>query len=159
MTEKPTKSRKPYRATSMDFSAKTVTLADTTFRLSDLPADIVTRLALSGLKSRLVLAKMPNEEFADLVAGIVRMRAPKAERVSQWEKAIVAAIVEETKKTASPATPESAAEIVRGMSKKQKAICRQDPNVIKHHRKITGKIGGGVLTILSAPLDETATAA
>jgi hypothetical protein len=127
--------------TEIDIENGTVTIDGVLYETNALPEKTKTFLALDGLRKRLISADNREQAFRDLLGGKIPTKTPAAAKISPWHQAIAAALVEDTKKSAEPLTIESAMAEVRNMDRATQIAARQEPTVVKHYRRLTGKKG------------------
>lgn len=140
-------------AALIDVAARTVTSEGVAYKLDDLKPEMQTRVALIGLRFELRSGKT----FASLVAGDVRpvrVEKPTEKPLSNWQRAIVGALVESTKKAGANALDAAEAERrVRTLDKEKIASYRRNPLVVKHYDKITGA-GASLHSLIEIPAAE-----
>jgi hypothetical protein len=123
----------------MDIAGAAVLVEGERYELANLPPDVVGLLALRGLRTWLVTTDDRAAAFAKLLAWTAQASKRPRYYTGPWQKAIAAALVEETKNAAEPLTEATAASLVKAMSRKKLEQARLDPLVIKLYRKITDK--------------------
>jgi hypothetical protein len=88
---------------------------------------------------------------AVMVRGELPLRKPAVKGLDDWRMAIAHAIVEQTKKTATPVLLDAAKVQAAAVTRAQLAAAKGDPTVVKHWRRLTGAPTASVLEMLAAP--------
>lgn len=135
----------PRRQARFDLAAQTVTLLNDNgepaqvFDAKRLPANAQAYALLAGMWTFIRSHEDLDAAYDRLVQGDVPMpREPKGPALSPWRKAIANALVEATKKTDTPLTPEQADARAATLDRVQLAKAKTDPLVVKHYQKLTG---------------------
>ena len=140
-TNTETKPKADRRKSILDLAKQTLTIIEadgktsTVYDAAQLPRDVSVWLMLSKLGD-VIRAR---GDFAKLVAGEIPTRVSKVVEINPWRQAIANVLVNLSKKSVTPLTPETALDMALAMTPGEVHSYKVDPDVVTAYGKLTSR--------------------